>query len=99
MGIDYKKGDLGVGMSFAYQKNGWVQISEAQSLRQQSRRDLDAYASWKLNTHYTARLSLGNILGMDNASERRYEDAAGLSRQVSFQPGSMRIGANLEIKL
>jgi outer membrane receptor protein involved in Fe transport len=99
MGIDYKKGNLGLGTSFAYQKNGWVRISEAQSLRQQARRDLDAYASWKLNTQYQLRMSLGNILGMNNASERRYEDAAGLSRQTSFQPGSMRIGANLEMKL
>jgi hypothetical protein len=36
---------------------------------------------------------------MDNTSERLYQDAAGLSRQTSFQPGSMRIGANLEIKM
>jgi outer membrane receptor protein involved in Fe transport len=99
MGIDYKKGNLGLGASFAYQKNGWVRISEAQSQRQQSRRDLDAYASWKFNPRYQVRLSLGNILGMDNTSERLYQDAAGLSRQTSFQPGSMRIGANLEIKM
>jgi outer membrane receptor protein involved in Fe transport len=99
MGIDYKKGNLGLGTSFAYQKNGWVRISEAQSQRQQSRRDLDAYASWKFNPRYQVRLSLGNILGMNNTSERLYQDAAGLSRQTSFQPGSMRIGANLEIKM
>jgi outer membrane receptor for ferrienterochelin and colicin len=99
VGIDYKKGDLGFGASYAYQKNGWVRVSETQSLLQQSRRDLDAYALWKLNPRYQVRLSLNNLLGMDNASERRYEDAAGLSRQVSFQPGSVRAGANLEIKL
>jgi outer membrane receptor for ferrienterochelin and colicin len=99
VGIDYKKGDLGFGASYAYQKNGWVRISEAQSQLQQSRRDLDAYALWKLNPRYQVRLSLNNVLRMDNASERRYEDAAGLSRQVSFQPGFVRVGANLEIKL
>jgi outer membrane receptor protein involved in Fe transport len=98
-GIDYKKGNLGVGASIAYQKNGWVRISDAQSLLQQSRRDFDAYALWKFNPTYQVRLTLNNILGMNNASERRYEDAAGLSRQVSFQPGYIRVGANLELKL
>jgi outer membrane receptor protein involved in Fe transport len=99
MGLDYKKGNLGLGASLAYQKNGWVRISEAQSQRQQSRRDLDAYALWKLNPRYSVRMTLGNILGMNNTSERLYDDAAGLSRQTSFQPGSMRVGANLEIKM
>jgi outer membrane receptor protein involved in Fe transport len=98
MGIDYKKDKLGFGASFAYQKGGWVQISEAQGQRQQLRRDLDAYALWKLDTRYSLRLTLGNILGTDTWSERVYADAAGISRQNSFQPGSMRTGLNLEAK-
>jgi outer membrane receptor protein involved in Fe transport len=98
VGIDYKKGDLGWGANLVYQKGGWVQVSEAQSQRQQSRRDLDAYALWKLDAHYQLRVSVANILGTDTSSERLYEDASGLSRQASFQPGVIRTGVNLEAK-
>jgi outer membrane receptor for ferrienterochelin and colicins len=98
VGIDYKKGDVGFGANLAYQKGGWVQVSEAQSQRQQSRRDLDAYALWKLDAHYQLRVSVANILGTNNSSERLYEDASGLSRQASLQPGVIRTGVNLEAK-
>jgi outer membrane receptor protein involved in Fe transport len=98
VGIDYKKGDLGWGANLVYQKGGWVQVSEAQSQRQQSRRDLDAYALWKLDAHYQLRVSVANILGTDTSSERLFEDASGLSRQASFQPGVIRTGVNLEAK-
>jgi outer membrane receptor for ferrienterochelin and colicins len=99
LGVDYKKGELGFGASLAYQQGGWVRISEAQSQRQQTRRDLDAYVLWKLDPRYQLRLSLANILGMNNVSERLYENVEGISRQTSFQPGWMRIGVNLEMKL
>lgn len=99
VGFDYRKGGLSFGSSLAYQKNGWVQISDAQSQRQQARRDLDAYVLWKLNARYQLRLSLANLLRVDNTSDRRYLDAEGLSRQTSFQPGVMRAGLSLEMKL
>jgi outer membrane receptor protein involved in Fe transport len=99
LGVDYRSGDLSLGASMAYQQGGWVRISEAQSQRQMTRRDLDTYALWKLNAHYQVRLSLANILGMDNVSERVYQDASGTSREPNFQPGSMRAGLSLEMKL
>jgi outer membrane receptor protein involved in Fe transport len=98
VGVDYKKGNLGMGVSLAYQEGGWVQVSEAQSQRQMTRRDLDAYALWKLDQHLQLRVSLANILGTDNTSERLYADESGLSRQASWQPGYMRTGVNLEMK-
>jgi outer membrane receptor protein involved in Fe transport len=98
-GVDYRKGDLSLGASLAYQQGGWVRISDAQSQRQQTRRDLDAYALWKLNAHYQLRLSLNNLLGMDQTSDRLYQDAAGTSRELGFTPGSVRAGLNLEVKL
>jgi outer membrane receptor for ferrienterochelin and colicins len=99
LAIDYKKGELGFGASLACQQAGWVRISDAQSQRQQTRRDLDAYALWKLDPRLQLRLSLANILGMNNTSERLYQNADGVSRQTSFQPGWARIGLNLEMKL
>jgi outer membrane receptor protein involved in Fe transport len=98
-GIDYRKGDLTMGGSLAWQKGGWVRISDAQSQLQQTRRDLDAYLLYKFNPRYQLRLSANNILGMDNPSDRIYQDAAGTSRQTGFSPGSMRVGLNLEMKL
>ncbi|TFW27327.1 TonB-dependent receptor plug domain-containing protein [Massilia horti] len=101
LGVDYKnkKGDLSLGTSLAYQGGGWVQISEFQSQRQQSKRALDAYALWKFDSRVQLRLSLANILNTRNTSERLYQNAEGLSRQTSFQPDYTRTGLNLEIKL
>jgi outer membrane receptor protein involved in Fe transport len=98
-GIDYRKGDLTMGSSLAWQKGGWVRISEAESQYQQTRRDLDAYALYKFNPHYQLRLSANNILGQDFAMDRVYRDADGTSRETSFNPGYVRVGANLEVKL
>jgi outer membrane receptor for ferrienterochelin and colicins len=98
-GIDYKKGPLGLGASLAYQQGGWVRISEAQSQYHWSRRDLDAYALWKLDSHYQLRLSFSNILRADSPSEMLYQDATGTSRQLGFRPTGLRTGLNLEIKL
>jgi hypothetical protein len=64
-----------------------------------TRRDVDAYAAWKLDPKLQLRFTLNNILGMDNASESIYEDAGGLSRQASWQQGATRVGVNLELKM
>ena len=98
-GLDYRKDKLSLGASMAYQEGGWVRISDAQSRRQHTRRDVDAYAAWKLDAHLQLRFTLNNILGMDNASENFYEDASGLSRQASWQQGATRVGLNVEMKM
>jgi outer membrane receptor for ferrienterochelin and colicins len=98
LGVDYRRGDLTFGSSLAWQKGGWVQLSEAESQFQQTRRDLDAYVLYKFNPRYQLRISAYNLFGMDNPSDRIYRDAAGTSRETSFQPGSVRVGANLEMK-
>jgi outer membrane receptor for ferrienterochelin and colicins len=98
LGIDYRKGDLTMGSSLSWQKGGWVRISDAQSQFQQTRRDLDAYLLYKFNPRYQLRVSANNILGMDNPSDRLYQDASGTTRETGFSPGSVRVGANLEMK-
>ena len=98
-GVDYRKGDLTMGSSLAWQKGGWLRISDGQFQYQQSRRDLDAYLLYKFNPRYQLRLSANNILGQDNASDRYYQDVSGTSRQTNFNPGSVRVGVNLEVKL
>ena len=99
LGLDYRKDKLSLGASMAYQEGGWVRISDAQSRRQHTRRDVDAYAAWKLDAHLQLRFTLNNILGMDSASESLYEDASGLSRQAGWQQGATRVGVNVELKM
>jgi outer membrane receptor protein involved in Fe transport len=97
-GIDYRKGDLTMGSSLNWQRGGWVRVSDAQSQFQQTRRDLDAYMLYKFNPRYQLRLSAYNLLGQDNSSDRIYQDAAGTSRETSFNAGYVRVAANLEMK-
>lgn len=99
LGADWRKGDLTLGASLAWQQGGRVRISEAQSQWNGGRRDLDAYVLWKLNPRYQVRASVNNLLGTDNASERIYRDASGTSRQPSFQNGHARASVSLEMKL
>ena len=99
VGLDYRRDRLSFGASMAYQQGGWVRVSDAQTRHAHTRRDVDAYAAWKLDPKLQLRFTLNNILGMDNASESIYEDAGGLSRQASWQQGATRVGVNLELKM
>jgi len=99
LGLDYRRDRLSFGASMAYQQGGWVRVSEAQTRLQQTRRDVDAYAAWRLDAHLQLRLTLNNILGIDTTSESFYEDAGGLSHQASWQQGATRIGLNVEMKM
>lgn len=99
VGLDYRRDRLSFGASMAYQQGGWVRVSDAQIRHAHTRRDVDAYAAWKLDPHLQLRFTLNNILGMDGESESVYEDAGGLSRQASWQQGATRVGVNLELKM
>ena len=99
VGLDYRRDRLSFGASMAYQQGGWVRVSDAQLRHAHTRRDVDAYAAWKLDLHVQLRFTLNNILGMDGESESIYEDAGGLSRQASWQQGATRVGVNLELKM
>jgi outer membrane receptor protein involved in Fe transport len=97
-GVDYRNGDLTMGGSLNWQHGGWVKVSDAESQYQQSRRDLDVYLLYKFNLHYQLRLSAYNLLGQDMSSDRIYQDAAGTSRETSFNPQYRRVAANIEMK-
>ena len=99
VGLDYRRDRLTFGASMACQQGGWVRVSDAQMRHAHTRRDVDAYAAWKLDPHLQLRFTLNNILGMDGESESVYEDAGGLSRQASWQQGATRVGVNLELKM
>jgi len=98
-GADYRRDKLSVGASVAYQRGGWVRISDAQSRLAQTRRDVDVYAAWKLDAHLQLRFTLNNLLGIDGTSESVYRDANGVSRETNRQRGATRAGVNLEWKM
>jgi outer membrane receptor for ferrienterochelin and colicins len=99
LGIDYKRGDLTTGASFAWKQGGLVRISDRQTSTLQTRRDLEAYALYKFNPKQQLRVALSNILGQDFVNQNSFvEEGRGLvERETRFKAGpSLR--ATLEMK-
>jgi len=98
LGADYRADKQTFGASLAYRQGSPVRASAEQTIRLFQRRDLDAYWLYKFNPGLQLRLSANNLLGEDNYGYSRYEDENGVSRQASRTPGSVKLGANLEMK-
>jgi outer membrane receptor protein involved in Fe transport len=99
LGIDYKRGDLTTGASFAYKQGGQVRLSERQVSYLMVRRDLEAYALYKFNPKQQLRVALSNLLGQDFVNRGSFlEPERGLVvRDTRFVAGpSLR--ATLELK-
>jgi outer membrane receptor for ferrienterochelin and colicins len=99
LGIDYKRGDLTTGASFAWKEGGLVRISDRQTSTLQTRRDLEAYALYKFNPRQQLRVALSNILDQDFVSRNTFlEEGRGLvERQTRFK-GGPSVRATLEMK-
>ena len=98
LGIDYKKGPLTTGASYAFKNGGPVRISENLGSYTSVRRDLDLYAAWKFNALYQLRLAVSNVLGQDYINDSTYTDRFGSSRTRSVNPGPTSARATLEVK-
>lgn len=98
VGVDYRADKLNTGASFAFRQGGTVRISEQQSTRMQSYRDLEAYMLYKFKPALQLRVSVSNALGEDYRGDSRYDDAFGSSQTLSNSPRSARFQANLEVK-
>jgi outer membrane receptor protein involved in Fe transport len=98
LGADYREDKFSAGASLAYRGGGMVRQSEQQFIRQQGRRDLEAYWLVKVRTGLQVRLSVNNALGEDSRGESRYVDVSGTSETRSWNPGSARLQANVEMK-
>jgi len=99
LGIDYKRGDLTTGASFAWKQGGQVRLSEQQVSYLMVRRDLEAYALYKFNPKQQLRVALSNLLGQDYVNRGSFlEQERGLIvRDTRFVAGpSLR--ATLELK-
>ena len=99
LGIDYKRGDLTTGASFAWKQGGLVRISERQTSTLQTRRDLEAYALYKFNPKQQLRVALSNLLGQDFVNLNTFlEEGRGLVvRETRFKAGPS-VRATLEMK-
>lgn len=98
LGADYREDKFSAGASLAYRGGGMVHQSVQQWMRQQGRRDLEAYCLVKVRPGLQVRLSVNNALGEDNRGESRYVDARGTSETRSWNAGSARLNANVEMK-
>jgi outer membrane receptor protein involved in Fe transport len=99
LGIDYKRGDLTTGASFAWKQGGLVRISERQTSVLQTRRDLEAYALYKFNPKQQLRVALSNILGQDFVSQNSFvEEGRGLVERRTRFKGGPNVRATLEMK-
>jgi outer membrane receptor for ferrienterochelin and colicins len=98
LGADYREDKFSAGASLAYRGGGMVRQSVEQFIRQQGRRDLEAYWLYKIRKGLQLRLSVANALGEDNRGESRYVDVNGTSETRSWTPGSARLQANIEMK-
>ena len=89
LGIDYKRGDLSTGASFAWKKGGLVRVSERQTSTLQTRRELEAFALYKFNPKQQLRVALSNILGQDFVNRGSFaEPERGLvERETRFKTG------------
>ena len=98
LGIDYKKGPLTAGASYAFKNGGPVRISENLGSYTSVRRELDMYAAWKFSAMFQLRVAVSNALGQDYINDSTYSDRFGSSRTRSVNPGPTAARATLEMK-
>ncbi len=99
LGLDYKQGALTTGASYSFRNGGPVHVSDTQDVYTTPRRDLEAYALWKLNPKHQLRVGLTNILAQDYISESTYTYLKGnTERRRNFTPGEAQARVTMEIK-
>lgn len=99
LGIDYKRGDVSTGASFAYKQGGTVRLSDRQTNFLVARRDLEAYALYKFNPKQQLRVALTNLLGQDFINRSSFlEPGRGLVFRDSRFDAGPTLRATAEIK-
>ena len=101
VGMDYrmKGGEFTAGGSYSFRSGGPVRISETQGRYFTAKRDFDVYTLFKFSPKTQFRLALANLLRQDFLNETSFVDASGSVVRRSIFPSSVRISANLELKL
>lgn len=87
LGADYKRGAMTIGMNLSMVAGGWARLSREESSFVSQKRDLQAYALYKLDAGRQLRFSLFNVLKNDSERADAYADLAGMLESRMFTQG------------
>jgi len=85
-GVDIKFGQWTSGASFSYVEGSWSRSSLTESRNNSSRRDLEAYALYKLTPKAQFRISVRDLLRADSVNEVLFVDGNGTYHSTSTTP-------------
>lgn len=87
LGADYKRGNMTVGASLSMVAGGWTRLSREESSFVSQKRDLQAYALYRLDARRQLRFSLFNALKNDSERADAYTDPASALESRIFTEG------------
>jgi outer membrane receptor for ferrienterochelin and colicin len=92
LGADWQRDRFSAGANFGFRQGGLVRVSANQTVYLHAQRDLDIYASWKLDAGSTLRVTAVNVLGSDFVNDSSYATAGGVlrNRVVNVRRPSVR---------
>ena len=99
LAADYAFTSWTTGVSVVLRQGAWSALTATQRALAASRRDLDAYALYKLDAQQQIRFTVGNLLGQDDLTASQYNTAAGQATRTTSAPGYVSIRALYEHKL
>jgi outer membrane receptor for ferrienterochelin and colicin len=80
LGADWQRDRLSAGANFGFRQGGTVRVSANQTAYLHAQRDLDLYASWKLDAASQLRVTAVNVLGSDFVNDSSYATLDGVLR-------------------
>jgi outer membrane receptor for ferrienterochelin and colicins len=99
VGFDYKAGaQLTVGANLNVVTGGPIRLSTTQSSYSMARRNLEAYALWKISPAMQVRVFGNNLLAQDNLRIDYYNDTSESLQLTSISPTYRTFGFSFEAK-
>jgi outer membrane receptor for ferrienterochelin and colicin len=80
LGADWQRDRLSAGANVGFRQGGTVRVSAHQTAYLHAQRDLDLYASWKLDAASQLRVTAVNVLGSDFVNDSSYATLDGVLR-------------------
>nr|WP_307727175.1 TonB-dependent receptor [Telluria mixta] len=80
LGADWRRDRFAAGANFGFRQGGVVRVSANQTVYLHAQRDLDIYASWKLDAGSQLRVTAVNVLGSDFVNDSSYATIDGVLR-------------------
>jgi outer membrane receptor for ferrienterochelin and colicins len=80
LGADWQRDRFSTGANFGFRQGGLVRVSAHQNAYLHAQRDIDIYASWKLDAASQLRVTAVNVLGSDFVNDSSYATLDGVLR-------------------